>query len=85
MNGRRCSAPELAAATEVQTWIRNELNNAEHIPYNPLNESTRSSTLAAEQQIKQEIETLKKQIQEQNNTFRGQQDQMKLLQVKILK
>jgi hypothetical protein len=40
-----------------------------------------NNTLAAEQQIKQEIETLKKQIQEQNNTFRGQQDQMKLLQV----
>jgi hypothetical protein len=34
--GRRRSAPELAGSTEVPTWIRKEMNDAEFISYNQL-------------------------------------------------
>jgi uncharacterized coiled-coil protein SlyX len=42
-----------------------------------------NKTLLAEKQLKQEIEELKTQIQEQNNSFKGHQEQMALLQQKL--
>ncbi|KAI6208318.1 Protein kinase domain-containing protein [Aphelenchoides besseyi] len=84
---RRRSAPELAgkSSTQVATWVRKEMDDAEFLSYSQLKPKNGSNdkTLRAEQQLKTEIENLKKQIQEQNNTFRGHQSQMSLLQQKL--
>ncbi|KAI6203589.1 Protein kinase domain-containing protein [Aphelenchoides besseyi] len=84
---RRRSAPELAgkSSTQVATWVRKEMDDAEFLSYSQLKPKSGSNdkTLRAEQQLKHEIENLKKQIQEQNNTFRGHQSQMSLLQQKL--
>ncbi|KAI6234447.1 Protein kinase domain-containing protein [Aphelenchoides fujianensis] len=82
---RRRSAPELPANTEVATWVRKEMDEAEYLSYSQLKKPKSASsekTQRAEQQLKHEIENLKKQIQEQNNTFSGHQTQMALLRSK---
>ena len=41
------------------------------------------SGLVSEKQLRTDIENLKKQLHEQKSTFKGHEDQMKLLQVRI--
>ncbi|CAD5209195.1 unnamed protein product [Bursaphelenchus xylophilus] len=77
---RRKSAPELNDNSPTRTWIRKELDEAEFIAFR--SQETASST-RAEVQLKMEIEELKIKLQEQNNTFKDQQDQMALLHTKL--
>ncbi|CAD5206420.1 unnamed protein product [Bursaphelenchus okinawaensis] len=74
--GRRQSAPELNDNSPTRTWIRKELDEAEYIAYQDTGTKT-------EVQLKSEIEQLKLKLQEQNNTFKDQQDQMAKLHTKL--
>lgn len=92
---RRMSAPE-----QLDTWIMQELEEAEFIPYNKMNgfgeekrrtngmqrgEQPSSSTsmllMMSERKLREEIEQLRLQLQEQKSTFRRHQKQMAQLQV----
>lgn len=75
---RRRSAPEDFPASKtvsaMPTWIKNELDNAEHLPtYNS----------AAEQRLLTEIEQVKKRLHEQSLTFREHEKQLSILQKKM--
>uniref|UniRef100_A0A183BLE7 BZIP domain-containing protein n=1 Tax=Globodera pallida TaxID=36090 RepID=A0A183BLE7_GLOPA len=87
---RRSSAPDsrpMPAGTE--TWIREELDSAEIIPYSKFAISvrirnasaSRTNVLKNAQRLREEIALLRSQLVEHKSTVRGHQNQMSQLQV----
>uniref|UniRef100_A0A1I8AWB2 non-specific serine/threonine protein kinase n=1 Tax=Meloidogyne hapla TaxID=6305 RepID=A0A1I8AWB2_MELHA len=84
---RRKSAPDnLSLSNTTETWIRDELDNAEFIPLKPqklIKNQKSFQLLESEQKLREEIIQLRKQLQEQKNTFNGHEKQMSQLQAKL--
>uniref|UniRef100_A0A914KP54 non-specific serine/threonine protein kinase n=2 Tax=Meloidogyne TaxID=189290 RepID=A0A914KP54_MELIC len=89
---RRKSAPDnLSLCNTTETWIRNEMDDAEYIPYKPQKSMKRESIttkqssqlLESEQKLREEITQLRSQLQEQKSSFHGHEKQMSQLQAKL--
>lgn len=96
LNHRGGSAPVLIVEDEeVNTWLKNELADAEVIPMTASQRKERRSQSCAspadtamlkassDSALMREIELLKQQIKDQSNTFEGHQAQMSKLQEKL--
>ncbi|RCN30894.1 kinase domain protein [Ancylostoma caninum] len=93
---RSGSVPSIVGADEeVNTWLKNELDQAEVIPLNASQRREQRSRSCAtptdaaklkassDSALMREIEALKQQIKDQSNTFEGHQAQMAKLQEKL--
>ncbi|KAL3068513.1 hypothetical protein niasHT_030804 [Heterodera trifolii] len=89
---RRSSAPDPSAMAQgTATWIREELESAEVIPYRKIANSDsihNSSALHRNltknaQRLREEIAALRSQLAEHKSTVRGHQSQMSQLQTKL--
>ncbi|EPB76838.1 kinase domain protein [Ancylostoma ceylanicum] len=93
---RSGSVPSIVGADdEVNTWLKNELDQAEVIPMSASQRRERRSRSCAtptdaaklksssDSALMREIEALKQQIKDQSNTFEGHQAQMAKLQEKL--
>ncbi|CAI4223109.1 unnamed protein product [Auanema sp. JU1783] len=89
------NSPNDNDSTIVNTWLKNEFENAEIIPMSAQKRKAgkgRNSSVASddikiqmsESALMKEIESLKSAISQQSSTFQGQQDQMTALQEKLL-
>uniref|UniRef100_A0A914EB19 non-specific serine/threonine protein kinase n=1 Tax=Acrobeloides nanus TaxID=290746 RepID=A0A914EB19_9BILA len=76
------SSSKFLPGSTSMTSLKSTPNEGKHLTFTQA-AKLHGSSLITEKQLLTDIENLKKQLQEQKSTFKGHEDQMKLLQTKL--